>query len=64
MNKLTLNLGMLALLPVGGLPPGQDWNSQPLSSTSVGGKSREDDPDLFSAGAEMMDLKPASTSDL
>ena len=55
----TWNLGMLAFLPVGGLPPAQELNSQPLFPTVVGGASSEPVPDSFSAGAEMIELKPA-----
>ena len=55
-----MNLGMLALFPIGELPPGQEWNSQPLLSTVVGSSSSELDPDMFSAGAEMTELNPAS----
>ncbi len=56
----TLKRDMLALWPVGGLPAGHELNSQPSSPTVVGGASRDDLPDSFSAGAEIIALKPAS----
>lgn len=57
---LTLNLVKEALLPVGGLSGGQESNSHPFASTTLGSASKDPVPDLFSAGAEMMQDNPAS----
>jgi hypothetical protein len=49
----------VAFLPVGGLPPGQEPNSQPSLPTVVGGASDDPVPLLSMAGAEMKESKPA-----